>query len=265
MAENYEIIDAHAHIFPQKIAEKATTAIGDFYDIPMNNCGLPENLLEVGAEISVSKYLVCSTATVPQQAQAINNFIAEECEKHPEFFGFGTLHAEMDGLEEEAGRIAALGLRGIKLHPDFQKFDIDDPRAEKIYQAAKKHDFPVLIHMGDDRYDYSSPKRLAIMADKYPETRFIAAHFGGYRRWEEAGELLRKKNVWFDTSSSLPMISKEEALRLVDCYGADRLFWGTDFPMWSHKKELERFLALGLPEEINRMILSENAKKFFGL
>ena len=79
----YKIYDAHAHIFPAKIAEKATQSIGHFYDIPMHHLGSAEELLRRGGEIGVSRYLVCSTATKPEQVEHINTFIHEQCELHP--------------------------------------------------------------------------------------------------------------------------------------------------------------------------------------
>ena len=92
--EEFEIMDAHTHIFPSKIAEKATVNIGHFYDIPMAEQGSAEQLLASGAQIGTKRYLVCSTATTSHQVTSINDFIAEECGKHPEFFGFGTLHPD---------------------------------------------------------------------------------------------------------------------------------------------------------------------------
>jgi hypothetical protein len=130
--KDFEIYDAHSHIFPAKIARKATTVIGDFYKLPMYSEGSSEKLLKSGMEIGVKKYLVCSTATVPQQTESINSFIKAECDAHPEFFGFGTLHPDMDNIEAEVDRIISFGLHGIKIHPDFQKFDIDASEAYKI-------------------------------------------------------------------------------------------------------------------------------------
>lgn len=262
---NYEIIDAHTHIFPTKIAEKATHAIGEFYDIPMNHpVGSAEILLESGSKIGVSRYLVCSTATVPAQVQTINDYICGECEKHPEFFGFGTLHPNMENLEDEVQRIIGAGLHGIKIHPDFQHFNIDDKSAYKIYEQIEGK-LPILIHMGDDRYEYSRPKRLRRVLEDFPKLQAIAAHFGGYRCWEEAEQCLKYPNVKFDTCSTLPMISAEYAKKLIHYYGVENFFFGTDFPMWSHEEELERFFGMGLTEEENRKILSENFKEYFSI
>lgn len=258
---DFEIFDSHAHIFPAKISEKATINIGNFYGIPMMGIGSSEKLLEDGGKINTAKYLVCSTATVPEQTIPINNFIKEECAAHDKFFGFGTLHPDMENIADEVDRIISLGLHGIKIHPDFQKFNIDDKNAYKIYEAIEGR-LPILIHMGDNRYTYSKPYRLARVMKDFPKLKAIAAHFGGYQCWEEALDCLKGENLRLDTSSSLAFFDVEYARKLVQHYGVENLFFGVDFPMWKHNEELERFFALGLSYEENRMILSENFKKF---
>ena len=98
----YEIIDAHAHIFPHKIADAATVNIGNFYDLPMHSSGSSERLVEHGNEVGVKMYLVCSTATSPHQVNAINKFIAKECEKYPSFFSAHSMSVAT--LDKEKGR-----------------------------------------------------------------------------------------------------------------------------------------------------------------
>ena len=150
---NYSIIDAHAHIFPAKIAEKATVNIGHFYDLPMSYIGSSETLLENGARINVTRFLVCTTATRPAQVEHINTFIDEECRKHEQFYGFATMHPDYEHIEQELDRVLELGLHGIKLHPDFQLFDIDAPAAMKMYKAISERHLPILFHTGDNRYN----------------------------------------------------------------------------------------------------------------
>ena len=263
--ENYEIIDAHAHIFPDKIAENATTNIGHFYDIPMTDCGISERLIKSGEKIGVSRYLVCSTATSPKQISSINNFIAAECEKHHEFYGFGTTHPDSEDLEADIEQIISLGLHGVKLHPDFQEFNADSPEAFKIYELIEGR-LPLLIHCGDNRYDYSAPKRIRAIHDNFPKLQLLAAHLGGYQRWDEAEQYLTGlDNVRYDVSSSLAFISPERAARMVRAYGVENCFFGVDFPMWSHEEELKRFFKLGLTEEENRKVLAENFKQYLNL
>lgn len=262
--KKYKIIDAHCHIYPQKIAAKAVAAIGNFYDIKMSEDGTAASLIRAGESIGVEKYVVHSTATTVHQVRSINEYIYGEMQSHPEFIGFMTLHNEMtdEAIEEEVELALSRGMKGVKLHPDFQKFNIDD--AENIYRVTAGK-LPVLLHMGDKRYDFSSPERLRKMAEKYPEQTFIGAHFGGYSVWDKVECLKDLPNVYFDTSSSLWFLDKAKATDLIHRFGHERYFFGTDFPMWRHDEELKRFLALDLTEEEREDILYNNVAKLLGV
>lgn len=262
--KKYKIIDAHCHIYPQKIAAKAVAAIGNFYDIRMSEDGTAASLIREGESIGVEKYVVHSTATTVHQVRSINEYIYGEMQAHPEFIGFMTLHNEMtdEAIEKEVELALSRGMKGVKLHPDFQKFNIDD--AENIYRVTAGK-LPVLLHMGDKRYDFSSPERLRKMAEKYPEQTFIGAHFGGYSVWDKVECLKDLPNVYFDTSSSLWFLDKAKAADLIHRFGHERYFFGTDFPMWRHDEELKRFLALDLTEEEREDILYNNVAKLLGV
>ena len=258
-----EIINAHAHIYPEKIAAKATDTIGIFYDIKMQMpAGTAERLIEDGNQAGITRHVVHSVATTAHQVRSINEFIKREVEAHPEFIGFITLHQDLseEEIQNEVEWALSNNMRGIKLHPDFQKFNVDDEIAEKFYRAAGSK-LPILFHIGDDRYDFSKPHRLVRMAEKYPEVTFIAAHFGGYRCWDYAPLYLGLDNIYFDTCSSLPFISAEKAKEIIDMHGADKFFFATDFPMWDAKTELERFNKIPLTDTEREMILSKNVKK----
>lgn len=255
------IHDAHTHIYPAKIAEKASASVGSFYGIPVQQAGFPHALVESGDKIGVSRYLVCSVATKPEQVASINHFIHEQCLEYPQFIGFAALHPQQTDWEAEVERILELGLCGVKLHPDFQAFNIDDEHMLPVYRKLAACGLPVLFHMGDDRYDFSSPERLWRVMQAVPDLLCLAAHFGGYQRWSEAARYLLDGNVFFDTSSSLWRLSGDEAVGLIHHFGADRLMFGTDFPMWNHEDELERFLALGLTDEENDLILHQNFER----
>ena len=255
----YKIIDAHTHIFPQKISQKAVDSIGKFYGLSMSYNGLADTLIKSGETIGVSKYLVCSTATKPEQVESINDFIYEECKLHSEFVGFATLHPDFDDVDAEFERILKRGYKGIKLHPDFQEFNIDDEKAFKIYERAQKAGLFILFHTGDNRYDFSAPKRLANVCEKFPDLKCIAAHFGGYRRWDEAYEYYKDyENIYMDTSSSLFMLKKDKVFKFFERYGIERFFFGTDFPMWTHKEEYDNIISLGLSREDTQKIFYDN-------
>ncbi|MBE5734788.1 MAG: hypothetical protein E7347_07125 [Clostridiales bacterium] len=262
-----EIIDAHAHIYPEKIAQKATDTIGVFYDIKMEMpAGTANRLIEDGSRAGISRYVVHSVATTAHQVRSINQFIKREMETHPEFIGFITLHQDLteQEIQEEVDWAVENGFKGIKLHPDFQKFNIDDDCAQKFYKSASDK-LPILLHMGDDRYEYSKPEKLIKMAKKYKNTTFIAAHFGGYRCWDDSKLYKGLNNVYFDTCSSLPFITPTKAKEIIDMLGAEKFFFATDFPMWDAVGELERFNKIPLTEEERQMIFSGNIKRLLKL
>ncbi len=262
------IFDSHVHIYPEKIAAKAAKTIGEFYDIPMAYDGSIPALLKNCADAGISKCLVHSVATTHEQVGKINDFIAASVAENPDMFvGFGSLHPSMTAEEEdeEIKRMISLGLRGIKLHPDFQKFNIDDKHAMELYEVIDGR-LPILFHTGDTRFAYSSPERLAAAAKRFPRQKMIGAHFGGYSEWEAAQRCLTDiENVYVDTSSSLFKISPDEARRYISAYGLERVFFGTDYPMWNGKEELERFDRIDLTDGEREQILYANICRFLGL
>ena len=254
------IIDFHAHIYPEKIAEKASKAIGHFYeDSPMAYSGRAEELISSGQKIGVTQYVVHSAATTEAQVESVNNFIIEQCALHSEFVGFGTMHPDYKNYEAELQRIREAGLKGIKIHSDFQKFCVDDKKMDDIYDVVSSLNMAALFHAGDYRYDFSGPKRIANVLQKHPKLTVIAAHFGGYTEWDNAIEFLVGKNVYFDTSSSLWKLSVEKANEMIMAHGYNKFLFGSDFPMWDHSDELKRFNTLLLSPSEREAILYGNA------
>lgn len=259
------VTDIHAHIFPHKLAEKASASIGGFYGTHAGHLASVETLLSLEQQAGISRCAVSSSATSPSQVQHINDFIAGEMGKHHSLIGLGTLFPTMEGWEDEIPRMVELGLRGIKIHPDFQHIPLDEPKAIPMYRAVAKAGLPVLFHMGDNRYDFSSPERLTNLIRQVPDLVAIAAHFGGWQSWERSYAHVQPENVFYDTSSSLQFLGKERALDYLDKIGAHRFLFGTDFPMWTPQEELQRFLDLGLDTSTQEAILHGNFERLFGL
>ena len=98
-----QIIDIHTHVYPDKVAKKASDSIRDFYDIYGGQMdGTVEMLLERGKEAGISKYVILPVSNAANRVRSINNFILEQTAAHDCFIGFGTLHADLENLEEEA-------------------------------------------------------------------------------------------------------------------------------------------------------------------
>ncbi len=255
------IIDFHAHIYPEKIAEKASKNIGVFYHTDMRYNGSPDQLIASGRKIGVAKYIVHSTATAAHQVESINNYIISEVNLHQEFVGFGTIHPDYEDFEKELRRIKSLGLHGIKWHPDFQQFQVDTPQMDDVYEVIASLRMPILVHAGDYRYDFSGPKRIAHVLEKHPSLVVVAAHFGGYTEWDAACDYLVGKKVWFDTSSTLWKLPISKADSMIAAHGYENFLFGSDYPMWDHEDELQRFMRLHLTAEQRDAILYKNAER----
>ena len=262
-----KVINSHCHIYPSKIAARAVEGIGDFYDLHMSLNGSVDDLIKDGNKVGVVHYLVHSVATTPKQVKSINEFISEEVNAHPDLFtGFGTLHPDSEDIEADLDYLIELGLKGVKVHPDFQQFALNEERAFKMGEAIDERGLPIMIHCGDFRYEYSNPEQLKPFLEKFPNMLVIGAHFAGWSMWEEATkELAGTPNLIVDLSSSLYALSPETAKELIHAYGADRVLWATDFPMWESESEMAMFDKIELTEEERNMILYENAAKLLGL
>lgn len=265
MVDNFYVIDAHCHIYPEKIAEKAVAGTDNFYGVTSHCKGTVSELKELYKSTGTDHFIIQSVATTAKQVKSINEFIAAEVENGGGLFtGLGTLYPDSTDVADDVKHLISLGLKGVKLHPDIQNFKIDDYRCIKIYELCEQEGLPILMHTGDSRYDNSNPNRLLPILEIFTELTVIGAHLGGYSIWDEACEKLAgKPNLYVDCSSSFPFISKEKALEIIKKYGADRVLYGTDYPMWSPYNEMKTFMELDLTDEERKLILSENAKKLF--
>ncbi len=259
------IIDIHTHVYPDPIAQKATDSIKDFYNLGgggMN--GTVSMLKQRGKEAGISTFVILPVAVMPERTRHINDFILQQVSENEEFIGFGTVHAAMENIADEADYIMQKGLRGIKMHPDTQRFAIDDARLFPMYEAIEGR-IPVILHMGDHRYDYSQPSRLRHVLELFPRLQAIAAHFGGYGMYEEAYSQLHDKDCIFDISSSMMFMEPGVAEEYIGRYGAERMAYGTDYPLWDPVHEVEVFKKLKLTDDQFEQIAHKTTERFLNL
>lgn len=256
----HKIIDVHAHFFPDELAQRAVDNLGDYYHYTMHGNGKFDDLMKSAADAGIEKLVIHSTALKGSQVENVNNSTAAHISEN--VAGFGSLHQDYDGdFEKEVKRIKSLGLKGIKLHPDFQHFDIDDKKVYPMYEIISAEGLPVLFHTGDENSECSAPEKLAKVIKDFPNLTVIAAHLGGYSRWDEAEEYLLGKNLYIDTSSCFRIISYEKIRSMIRKHDVDRVMFGTDYPIERHGYCVENFLKLGLTDTEYEKILYQNAEK----
>ncbi len=269
-AKMYKIFDIHTHIYPETIAEKAVTNLNHFYDFVCEGKGTLADLTASSRKAHVAGCLLLGVATNEKQVGHVNEYLAEACRANSSddfrLLALACVHQDTKDMPRLVDEIEGMGLRGFKIHPDIQGVNIDDERLYPLYECIENR-MPICFHMGDDReeYQFSTIERLLRVKKRFPKLEVLAAHLGGYRTWEKSYMLAELDRVWFDASSALWAITPERATELVHELGADRVLFGTDYPVAYATSELERFLALDLTEDERRAILYDNAARFLGL
>ncbi len=266
----YKIFDIHTHTYPEAIAAKAVSSLGAFYDLHPEGKGTYAELEATGREAEICGFLLFSVATNAHQVHKLNDAVAAQVEasRAAGFMtvGFAGMHQDYPDFSGELARIKGMGLRGVKIHPDIQGIDIDDPRLYPLY-AEMEGELPLYVHMGDNRpqYRFSTAAKLRRVLERYPDLEVVAAHLGGYQAWMDAPALAEYPHVWFDTSSALWAMTADYAAELIHTLGTDRIMFGTDYPIKLYATELERFFAVEMTEAERRAILYDNAARFLGL
>lgn len=278
------IIDIHTHTFPDKIAAGALQKMqGDSHSRTFSNgtvSGLKASMKTGGIDRSV----VLPVATNPLKVSRINDLSIELTDKEGLIY-FGCIHPDTEDWHAELGRIAAAGLKGIKIHPIYQGVDIDDIRFLRILDRAAELGLIVLMHAGDDigfpGVVRCSPEMTLRALRQVGEFKLIMAHMGGWRNWERAEALLADTKVYIDTAFSigeipcledsyytkeeLALLSDETFCRMVRSFGAERVLFGSDSPWTDQKRSKEQILSMPLTPEEKAMILGGNAQKLLGL
>jgi len=258
----------HTHIFPDKVAAKATQATADYFDLPEppNHQGGVKELVDALDNAGIEYAMVFSAATTARQVERINRYILDEAVSHPRFIPCGTLHAEFEDYADELLWMREHGIFGVKLHPEFQHFALDDDRLFPMYEEMEKNDMFLIAHMGDPRVNVSGPKRMLPIARTFPKLRCIATHLGNRGDWdiEKIRPLTRLPNVYTDISSSFSYVEDKAPLfPILAEYDPGHVFFGSDYPIWDPKKELDKTLALGFEQGFLEDVLFNNFARFY--
>lgn len=252
------IIDFHTHCFPDKLAPRAIASLSRASGLIPENDGTQKSLAATAAD----RCVVLSIATNPHQQKAVNDFaISIKSEK---LIPFGSVHPAAKDALFELERIHAAGLRGVKLHPEYQGFYPDDSCMIPIYKKISDLGLILVFHAGAD-YGYlppyhATPNRLLFVL-RYTDAPVVAAHMGGLAMPDDVLHTLAGQNIYFDTafsygSGSVPMYKK-----IIEAHGCQKILFGTDSPWHSVHHELHWLGALGLTEEEQAKILYKNAQK----
>lgn len=258
------LIDFHTHAFPDKIAEKAieklSLASGGLY--PHTN-GTFFDLKQLFKRCGVDKAVVLSIATNAQQQQNVNDFAAQ-INNGKNIFAFGSVFPDAPDALYELERIKDLGLKGVKLHPDYQGFSADDPKMKPIYKKIGELGLITIFHAGQDfgfPPPYGGTPEKIERALGWFSSPVIAAHYGGIGYAEEVLKLLCGKDIYFDTSFGHGTMPKYYAQEIINRHSADKILFGSDSPWHTAEMELKLLNTLEISHADFEKITHKNAEK----
>ncbi len=259
------LIDFHTHAFPDKIAaraiDKLSHASGGMQPYTDGTKdGLRALMKKDGVDISVILHI----ATNAHQQKSVNDFAAAVQNK-TDIFSFGSVFPDSEDALEELERIKSLGLLGVKLHPDYQGFTVDDPKMKPLYQKISALGLITVFHAGFD-YGFpppygATPERMA-RALSWFDSPVVCAHYGGLNCNEGVLSLLcGRDNLYIDTSFGYGAIPRYYAGKIIEKHGADRILFGTDAPWHSPEMELRLLRSLELSDGDMEKICAGNAQR----
>lgn len=259
------VIDVHTHAWPDAVAGRALGAQGLAIS-PLGD-GTVAGLRAAMDAAGVDRSVVLGVANTADRIEPAHRFVGSL--DGDRFIGFGSAHADADPAELLAS-LRRHGLRGVKVHPLFQDYALDDPGLLAVLDALRG-EFPAIVHVGAGKDDAvnarCTPPMLAALARQLPGLDLIACHYGGYLLLDEAEEAVVGQDVYLDTSWPPTMAGLDPARirQLIERHGTDRVVFGSDWPMTDPAAEIAGIRALGLPDADTDAILGGTLSHLLGL
>ncbi len=269
------IIDFHAHAFPERIAARTIEILiantARITDYPMKNCtdGTARGLVDVEKEAGVDLAVVLPIVTNHKQTETVNRVAKETNEAFGGLYSFGSLHPADPDAVAWVDRLADEGFKGIKLHPEFQDIYADSDEVISVCRRAAQNGMTVVFHAGRD-IGYlppvkTTPDMLLRIIDRVPDLNLVAAHFGGWKMWDEVLEKLVGSPIYFDTAFIADFIDKTAARDIINAHGADKVLFGSDAPWEDPAKTLDFLRSLDIDPEDLKKICGTNAAGLLGI
>lgn len=259
-----DVIDFHTHIFPDTLASKAIEKLlpyspdgGAYTDGTLK--GLKNSMTQNG----ITKSVVLSVATKVSQVTPINQNCIEI--RSTEIVPFGALHPQTENVPREISFLKENKIKGVKFHPEYQDFYIDDPKMFPIYEELSAAGLIALFHAGMDpapfSCDHGLPDAFRRISENFPKLTIIAAHMGGWKLWNQVKDILLGLPIYFDTSAISNHLEQIQFVELARAHGIEKILFGTDSPWYDQGATRKWIETSGLNKNEIELVLSENAKR----
>ena len=269
MAPASDIIDIHTHAFPDALAARIMGPMAEEAGVPAAHAGTVGSLRESMQRAGIALSVLMPVATKAEQVASVNRWAIEQDAAGDGIMSFGALHPLQEDAVAEVERLAAAGIKGVKFHPDYQRFKPDDPVMFPAYEAMAERGMIVLFHCGKDLSVpppvMGTPERILAVHERVPTLELIGAHFGGYEMWDEVERTLLGTDVWLDTSYTVGRMPDEKLVELIRAHGVERVLFGTDTPWADQANEVAALKRLSLSDAERKAIFWENARGLLDL
>lgn len=261
------MIDFHAHAFPDSLAERAMPMLEQEGNVKAVLDGKVSSLLRSMDEAGVHASVVASIATRPHQFDSILKWSAEIVSDR--IIPFPSVHPGDPEAVAHLRLIHEQGFKGVKLHPYYQEFDLDEERLRPLYATLQECGLVLLCHTGFDlafpRTRKCDPVRIGRVLEAFPRLKFVASHLGAWEDWDEVERHLIGRPIFMDVSYALDWIGPERAREFILRHPPEYMLFGTDSPWAGQKETIGQVRQLQLGPERERLLFGENAARLLGL
>jgi len=268
------IIDFHTHIFPDKIAQSTINSLSSVSGAKPYTDGTVQGMLDAMSRADADICVTLPVLTKPTQFESVVKFAVSVNEQfanaEKRLISFGGMHPQCEDIDEKMAYLKSLGIKGVKIHPDYQSTFIDDKGYVEILKCAKKYDLIVVTHSGfDDGYVGQpvrcTPDRLLNLLDKVNYNKLVLGHYGAHKMWGEVLEKLCGLDLYFDTAYTVHEIEEGLFKDILYKHGADKILFATDCPWRDIKDDYQKIKSYKLEKAIEEKIFYKNALKLLGL
>jgi predicted TIM-barrel fold metal-dependent hydrolase len=232
-------------------------------DIKAHLDGRVSSLLQSMDKNGIDKSIVCSIATKPSQFEPIIEWSKKI--RSDRIIPFPSIHPEDTQALDHLSEIKGEGFTGVKFHPYYQDFSIDEERMFPVYEKVLKDNLMIVMHTGFDfafeRMRIADPVKILKVYDEFPGIKLVTTHLGAWDDWNEVEKHLIGKNIYMEISFSLEFLEKEKAKSLIQSHPKEYIFFGTDSPWTDQGNTLSLLKKLELGHELESQILHNNALK----
>lgn len=278
------IIDFHTHVFPPDVKKHRSNYIerdpcfAILYSDPKAKIATADELIasmdEAGVDISVILNIGWTTHELCVET---NDYIIDAVSRYPRrLVGFGAVQPNSPkAAVAEIERCAKAGIRGVgEMRPDIQLFDLSDEMVmAPLAEVLKEHRLVLLLHASEPiGHDYPgkgimTPGILYPFITSFPDLTIVCAHWGGglpfYALMPEVKKAI--DNVYFDSAASSFLYTPQVYNQVIQLVGADKVLFGSDYPLLTQRRLLNEIETLDLTEETKNLVLAGNALRLLGI